>query len=270
MFKKFIKYPLIIIITIILATLAVRATDKKLSQVDDSGRQCPEDMVFIISNEGGFCIDKYEASTGEECPFSNPGTISETRNNLNLKPCLPVSEAGRMPWRNISQNQAEIACAKAGKRLPTSKEWHLAALGTPDLAEKWTEDDCQVDSNWKHQPGLTGSAENCESAAGAYDMIGNVWEWIDAVLVEGGYGGNNLPEAGFIEAIDNNDLPSATNTKNPSTAFNGDYLWIKKFGTKSIARGGFWNNRSEAGQYAAYAVVEADSSIPGIGFRCVK
>jgi formylglycine-generating enzyme required for sulfatase activity len=61
--------------------------------------------------------------------------------------------------------------------LPTDKEWLQVALGTPDKETGWDSDDCQVENNWDIQPGLAGTGKNCVSAAGAYDMIGNVWEW---------------------------------------------------------------------------------------------
>ena len=187
MFKYFWrkkKTIIVVVSAIILSTIGVRATDNLSSFLpamigrgltgDESA--CPSDMVFVLSDKGGFCIDKYEASAGLSCSYQDPQNQTQTRDNLNEINCQPASVSRAAPWRYISQDQAQAACAKAGKRLPTNEEWYLAALGTPDLSSNWGLEDCHVANNWKSQPGLTGSGSKCISSAGAYDMIGNVWE----------------------------------------------------------------------------------------------
>lgn len=177
---------------------------------------------------------------------------------------------GAYPWNYISRDQAALACAKAGKRLASAKEWYQAALGTPDYKEDlWSGEDCQVDGNWREQPGTAGSGASCFSAAGAYDMIGNVWEWVDGDIIDGSYSGIDLPERGFVSALGIASLPAKTEIKG-DIDYNFDYFWIKKDGAKAIARGGSWVNREEAGQYSVYAEADADFIGKGIGFRCVK
>jgi formylglycine-generating enzyme required for sulfatase activity len=264
----------VIIIAIALTTLGIKASDtlffnNNQPAMIDSER-CPIDMVFIISDRGGFCIDKYEASAGGGCPNLNPKIQVQTKENLNQTSCYPVSVAQKIPWRNISQNQAAIACAKAGKRLPSNKEWLQAAMGTPDKEKDWASDDCQVAKNWSSQPGETGSGKNCQSAVGAFDMIGNVWEWVDGTITDGAYQGNVLPDEGYVKGVNDSGNPSETDQAIADPNYNSDYLWIKKTGTRGFSRGGYWDNKVEAGQYSVYLVSSPSFAGVGVGFRCVK
>lgn len=266
--KTALKTLLVIFFAVILTTMAIKASDDFFSKEDgDDG--CEKGMAYVPTSDGGFCIDVYENSAGEKCAYANPANQLESRENFNSIDCRPESVAGKTPWRNISQNQAAAACAKAGKRLPTSKEWGLASLGTPDILSGWGSDDCQVAKNWNDQPGLTGSAKNCLSGQGVYDMVGNVWEWTDGNVVDGAYHGQDLPKEGYVSGMDENGWPIKTQDDQDEN-YNGDYFWIKSKGTRGIARGGYWDNRSGAGVNSAYIVIEPSFAGEGIGFRCAK
>src|SRR5207245_3147207 len=79
-----------------------------------------------------------------------------------------VSIAGVTPSRFINWFQAVAAARNSLKRLPTNQEWQAAALGTPDSAP------CNVSSSLA----VTGNAAGCVSDVGAFDMVGNVYEWV--------------------------------------------------------------------------------------------
>jgi len=265
------KRDIVIAVFAFIATVAgIRASDGLLNKNKEAQGVCPTGMAYVLSSGGGFCIDVYENSLGKACPFSNPKNQAESRTDIEQESCYPVSEKGSTPWVNISQSQAALACRKAGKRLPTNEEWQAAALGTPDLLSDWSASDCQVDFNWDKQPGLTGSAKSCVSASGAFDMIGNVWEWVDETISEGKLGDRELPEQGYVLAADQDGIASETASDTGDENYYHDYLWIKKQGVRAVARGGYWDNQSKAGQYSAYMVSQPSFTGIGVGFRCVK
>lgn len=266
------KTIVVVVLSVSLTTIGIKASDKLFNPENSTSNDflCSSDMVFIPNSAGGFCMDKFEASASLDCPNVNPANQEDTRTNLNNPECRPESKKGTMPWRSISQNQAAVACAKVGKRLPTSKEWLQASLGTPDKKSSWTSRDCQVANNWENQPGFTGSGENCVSSVGAYDMVGNVWEWVDETISEGKYKGIDLPDEGYVKGIDSSGLPIEVDFENPDPNYNSDYLWIKKTGTKGILKGGFWGNKYEGGIYSAYLVFAPSFAGDSVGFRCVQ
>ncbi len=264
---------IVIISAIILTTVGIKASDNIFNSeeaVNSSGGACPGDMVQVANADGDFCIDKYEASPSEDCPNSDPVNQRDSRLNIDYPDCQPVSKPGTIPWRFISQDQAEFACRKAGKRLPTNEEWFAAALGTPDPDSNWTEKDCHVSKNWPDAPGLTGSGMYCVSSSGAFDMIGNVWEWVKGTVNDGYFKDKKLPNSGFVDSTDGESFPGITNKENPNPNYNEDYFWIKSNGLRGIARGGYWDNKSEAGQYSIYIVTPPSYIGLATGFRCAK
>jgi formylglycine-generating enzyme required for sulfatase activity len=168
-------------------------------------RRCAPDAVLA----GAICLDRYEASVWR---VPNPTTTDAslvrriqwgraTRADLiaggatqlgtasdDYAPCTDngqncandiyaVSLPAEMPSANITWFQAQEACANAGKRLPTNAEWQVGANGTPDPGP----DDGTTDCNTASADGaasLTGARTRCISARGAFDMVGNLAEWV--------------------------------------------------------------------------------------------
>lgn len=274
---KFLRGFLVILGAVILSTLGINAYDNfdtpgasllgnAISSL--SGGPCPKDMVYVGTSDGGFCIDTYEAAPGKDCPNQNPLSGPDTDGNLSVRSCEPVSEDGRLPWRNISRQQAEFACARVGKRLPTNREWYRAALGTPD-GTAWGREDCNLDSA-NDSPDKTGSRESCVSPGGAYDMIGNVWEWLEETVDKGTFENRILPAEGYITSIDEHGVPLASDPYTPDTSFFNDYFWVDPTEVRGMIRGGYWKSRGDGGQYAINVAVPPSFVGTAVGFRCVK
>jgi hypothetical protein len=139
---------------------------------------CSDDMVAV----GNVCVDKYEASL-----------VDANGADTTAAACLPdgsdcdnifaQSVGGKTPATSITYYQAAQACANAGKRLPSTVEWQTAASGTVDPG---LNTDLSLGCNTDTQTlSLTGEAQNCQSTAGAFDMIGNVWEYTTELDIDG-------------------------------------------------------------------------------------
>ena len=160
---------------------------------------CSPDMV----KAGPTCIDKYEASVWyvptalsslmqqiklgtataedlladwEPAPIQlglQSGDLASfgcpvSGNDAGCKDIYAVSIPGVQPARYLSWFQAAAAARNVGKRLPTNAEWQAAALGTPQGS-------CNTSSG---NVAPTGSTAGCVSHVGAFDMVGNLAEWV--------------------------------------------------------------------------------------------
>lgn len=279
--KAFLRWIVVTVCTVVLTTLGLNAFDNRddpknsmlgsaySAVLGEGSSKCPKGMAFVGTATGGFCIDAYEASTNDSCTTKDPASKSQSSDNLAISSCKPVSEAKRQPWRNISRDQAELACARAGKRLPTAPEWYKAALGTPDSATP-SETGCNIGLRGSGALVQSGSRSECVSPAGAYDMVGNAWEWTQETVTNGMLGTTQLPPEGYITGIDGNGYPIATDHDVPDESFFADYFWMDPTDTRGILRGGYWNSQTDAGQYAINITVPPSFSGEAAGFRCVK
>jgi len=121
---------------------------------------CPEAMVLAALDGHRYCIDAYES----------PGQ-------------------GRLPQAGLTLEQAEADCRQVGKRLCTGHEWEQACRGENGVS--WPYGDsfrrtvCNVDGS-VDSIAATGAHPGCMSAVGAFDMSGNVAEWVQGGEVRGG------------------------------------------------------------------------------------
>jgi formylglycine-generating enzyme required for sulfatase activity len=88
------------------------------------------------------------------------------------------------PVVGVLWEQAKTFCERRGARLPTEAEWEKAARGVSGGTYPWGEGfackyanfhDCTDDTT------PVGTYELGKSVYGAYDMVGNVWEWVSTL-----------------------------------------------------------------------------------------
>lgn len=264
--KKWHKTTLVILGAVVFSTVAIQASDV-LRNVNgglaglaiESQGPCGLGAVQVNLSSGVLCVDEYEASASELCPVLSPSTQVQTQENLNNFECSVVSQQSVTPWRFVSLTQAQQLCARTGKRLPTDDEWYALASAMGDQSE------CIIDSNG---PAGTGDTQ-CVTQSGIYDMVGNVWEWIDGEVYDGQYNERPLPASGYVQTVDSNGIVVETSNTG-SDEYGDDYATINDSGVRGILRGGFYGSGDDAGLYAQNISVPLDFKAPGVGFRCVK
>lgn len=129
---------------------------------------------------------------------SRPDATASAAGSMSHRAC---SEAGRIPWTNVTYAQAQAACATQGARLCTEGEWQRACQTSASMACTWSySSSCRTfssttcngnefDTN-SSQPGdqddvlATGAMSMCYADWGSsrrvYDLSGNVAEWAAA------------------------------------------------------------------------------------------
>ena len=220
---------------------------------------CPVGMVVLKDGERTICIDTYEAGVGEECPRTEPASLQDTLQNMNVTNCVPVSKPGVLPWRFVPFRLAEQLCARAGKTLITPQVWYQSALGTID-----SEATCPV----AQSIAKTGEHTECRSGIGAFDMIGNVWELVSGEVVGGVRDGQTMPPSGYVDAVNDIGLASATAAE-PNPIYGNDYFWSEATGTFAMMRGGYYNGHSDSGLFSTQATIAEDFTGSAVGFRCM-
>lgn len=179
------------------------------------------------------------------------------------EPLYAVSVAGVRPTTCTTWYQAEQACRLAGKRLITNQEWQAAVAGTPDPPAA---DDGSTECNTMTAGGpvASGSRSKCVSSWGAFDMIGNVWEWTGewAPLSTGCLG----ESAGYFQ-----DLQCMVGAADPRLEYDGvcPYCGLA-IGVGGVRRGGDWGNGPGAGIFAIEAGWVPGAIDNRIGFRCAR
>ena len=265
--SRYKKSAIVVIGALILSVVGIQASDtlrglegSLTGNVNDADAVCGPGAVQFLLGSHALCVDQFEASPDEDCPHSVPTNPVHTQDNVNFSACAPVSQPEVIPWRFVSLAQAQQLCARTGKRLPTNEEWYKFSSGLADQS------DCVLNSGNSPEP--TGGNE-CVTPAGVYDVVGNLWEWIEGSVTDGQYDNRAVPESGYVSLVDADGVVLETSAQ-PSDEFGADYAWTKNPGVYGVIRGGFYGSESDGGIFAQNLSVPFDFKTSGVGFRCVR
>jgi hypothetical protein len=133
-----------------------------VTQADAGVGLCPPGMVPVTLGAVPFCLDAHEW----------PGR-------------------GQLPRTGVNLTEAERSCTERGGRLCTAAEWEEGCRGR--AAASWPYGNAYRPGVCNTNPGAgdgtiaaAGSLPGCTSAAGAFDMSGNVAEWVAGGQIKGG------------------------------------------------------------------------------------
>ena len=127
--------------------------------------------AFEKKNLGAFYIDTYEVKQEEfeKVMGNNPSHF----------------KGADLPVEKVNWEEAKEFCKRVGKRLPTPEEWEKAARGGSASKYYWGN---ELGKNRANCDGCGSKFDGRKTAPvgsfpankfGLYDMVGNVWEWVD-------------------------------------------------------------------------------------------
>lgn len=127
-----------------------------------------------------FWIDKYQVTNLQYQDFMQ-------KTNTPQPVTWPVDD-GKFPVRGVTWEQAQAYCSSLSKRLPAEAEWEAAGrgAGTNPQIFPWGNDptaDGKALDLPDTEPYEVGSEAFNVSPFGVYDLVGNVWEWVDKPYV---------------------------------------------------------------------------------------
>jgi len=130
-----------------------------------------------------FYIDKYEVTNVfyRACEDAGACKTLKRTSSFTHDAYHANSQYDNYPVIFVDWDDARSYCAWRGMDLPTEAQWEKAARGTDGRTYPWGEDIDETRANYNdivQDTTAVGSYENGKSPYGAYDMAGNVWEWV--------------------------------------------------------------------------------------------
>ncbi len=222
------------------------------SDVNDAN----EKPAHVVTISHGFFLDKTEVKASDyaacvgvnECSGNHlrAPDAKDSTNGCNLG---DDPATAKHPVNCIDQEQAIAYCKYSGKRLPTEAEWELAARGTDGRKFPWGNQNpttcwfaivggvsgaCARKGTWE-----VGTTADGRSPYGAYDMAGNVWEW-----VADGY--EMYPTSDVVDPV------------------------VPATGLRAVLRGGSWDYSIGAARTTSRLALSRGIAQISTGFRCAK
>jgi hypothetical protein len=240
-------------------------------------KKCAPDAVV----SGTVCMDKYEASVWRvPSPLgTNKGLVKKIQQGKatvtdlakgaatqlgvasdDYAPCVDagqnclndiyaVSLLGVTPSSRVTWFQAQAACENAAKRLPSNAEWQAAVTGTPDPGPDNGTTDCNTASVFAAT--LTGSRASCVSTRGAFDMVGNLEEWV----------ADWVPRTAACGTWSDGVSPTGDDQCLLGASTTGD--------AGALVRGGYFSFGPRAGPLTVFGGASSTAGFPR-GFRCAR
>lgn len=216
-------------------------------QYPNAWKECERDWFELEYPQHSVSIDNYWIDSTEV-------TNSQYNRCVEAGNCQPSRLANQPAYNGVDYPVAGVPwqdtvdyCAWAGGRLPTEQEWEYAARGSQSNIFPWG-DDFRCDGGNLYdpntgcedgftQPAPVGSYLSGKSWCGAYDMTGNVWEWVADEFCD-------YPSNATTEVVQ----PISTNSH--------------------ILRGGSWGYPPAFSRSAYRYPVPPETDYLAVGFRC--
>jgi formylglycine-generating enzyme required for sulfatase activity len=193
----------------------------------------PSHQVTITK---GFWLGQTEVTVAAYRRF-----VESTGTQMPAPPSFnPNWSDAQMPIANISWDNAQAYCRWAGGRLPTEAEWEYAARSGSTEVRYGPSGDVAWYSDNSGQK-THDVAQKRANALNLYDMLGNVWEWV-----------NDWYDANYYQ-----NSPS----QDPLGPANGQHRAL---------RGGSWSNNSQNVRVSNRSEFTPIPGLGDLGVRCAR
>ncbi|HMJ56110.1 MAG TPA: SUMF1/EgtB/PvdO family nonheme iron enzyme [Polyangiaceae bacterium] len=199
----------------------------------------PDETPYHSVDVSDFSIDETEVTQGAYDVCIRAGICV-------APPCSSWQPTTKANWpvACVNWTEANNYCSWLKRRLPTEAEWEIAAHGSAGFIYPWGNQTpdctranfmlCSFNSSQSVRSFIAG-----KSVFNAYDMAGNVGEWVSDWY--GAY-----------------DIPPAPNPTGPPS------------GTLRVVRGGDYQSQSSVLRASHRIAIDPITRVDDIGFRCAK
>jgi len=206
----------------------------------------PDEKAEQLIHVDEYYIDQYEVTNRQyaECVQASNCSSPRLPRSLNFANYYAESDFGNFPVIWVTWHDAADYCSFRGKRLPTEAEWEKVARGPENYLFPWGNEEPTSQANFNYiarDVAPVGSFPADVSGYGAYDMGGNVREWV-ADWYQWDY---------YLTA-------SPQNPTGPSE------------GVTRVLRGGSWNDIALYLRSTVRKNFLPDSYDSNLGFRCAS
>jgi formylglycine-generating enzyme required for sulfatase activity len=214
---------------------------------------------FMMGSDDG---DADEKPVTKQC-IQKPFWIDKTEVTNQQYGSTGRIKGDNHPRDSVTWFKARDFCKSRNERLPTELEWEYAARGPDSFVYPWGNDFVPDNLVYYVNSGTSsldvGSRPNGHSWVGAFDLMGNVWEWTSSLY---GKSWHTSPSSGLIIFDSIFSYPYMSNDGREVTA-------SSDFNTIHVRRGGSW--------YGVIGVVRASTrdgawssyDLSDMGVRCV-